>query len=175
VVHPDARALITQLGMTPISREGGWFRETWRSRLLFPAGSLPGYGVDKPAGTAILALFTDAEDGFSALHRLPTPEVWHFCSGDPFALLLLHSDATSEYVVLGPEPLSGQLVQLTVPAGTWMGGRVSSGGGYTLVGCTMAPGFTEDDLEMGVQEELVRVYPDRAGDIVRLSRPLARH
>jgi uncharacterized protein len=162
-VHPDARALISRLGMAPIPGEGGWYCETWRS-------TLPGYGADKPAGTAILALFCEGPDGFSALHRLPTTELWHFCAGDPFVLLLLGADGSDEELVLGPDLDTGQQVQVPVPPATWMGGRVVTGGRYSLVGCTMAPGFTADDFELGDRDDLVAAYPGRVDEISRLTR-----
>ncbi|MBO4260795.1 hypothetical protein GRC12_44330, partial [Streptomyces griseorubiginosus] len=103
----------TPIGLEPIPREGGLFRQTW-------AG--PERPDGRPEGTAIVALLT--ADDFSALHRLPTDEIWHFYLGDPLELLLLAPDGTSRTTVLGPDVLGGQQIQFTVPAGTWMGGRV---------------------------------------------------
>jgi uncharacterized protein len=162
-VHPDAEAVISRLGMVPLPHEGGWFCETWRS-------TMPGNPAGKPAGTAILALFCEGPAGFSALHRLPTTEIWHFCAGDPFALLLLSAEGRSEEIVLGPDLAAGQRVQVPVPPLTWMGGHVVAGGPYSLIGCTMAPGFTADDFELGQRDDLVAAYPDRAVEISRLSR-----
>jgi uncharacterized protein len=165
-MHPDAEWLIARYAMAPIPVEGGWFSQTWRSPTLSS-----GPGGEKPAGTAILALFCPGPEGFSALHRLSTTEVWHFCGGDPFNLLLLHGDNTSSEVVLGPDPKAGHDVQFAVPPATWMGGEVMAGGRFSLVGCTMAPGFTSGDFEAGARDELMTVYPNRAELIVRLTRP----
>ena len=156
--------------MQPIAGEGGWFTQTWRSDTILPRGSLPGYDTDKPAGTAILSLFCDDPEGFSALHRLPTSEIWHFCAGDPFTLLLLHRDGTSEQVSLGPDLAGGHHPQVVVPARTWMGGRIADHGRFALLGCTMAPGFTDDDVEMGACAALTAEYPERAADIASLTR-----
>jgi predicted cupin superfamily sugar epimerase len=73
--------------------------------------------------------------------------------------------------VLGPDVLGGQHVQFTVPAGTWMGGRVREGGQWTLFGCTMAPGFTFEGYEHGDAAELTARYPGVADRIAGLSRP----
>jgi predicted cupin superfamily sugar epimerase len=173
-MDPDAQALIARFHMVPIPREGGWFCETWRSPITLPAGSLPGYQVDKPAGTAILALFcADRADGFSALHRLATTEVWHFCGGDPFRLLLVPAAGEVADVVLGPNMTAGDEVQIAVPPGTWMGGQVAPQGRFSLLGCTMAPGFTPEDYEAGRLEDqaaLTAAYPDREAEIARLIR-----
>jgi predicted cupin superfamily sugar epimerase len=170
-VHPDAKALIERLGMIPIPVEGGWYRQTWRSPEILPGGSVVGLAADAPVGTAILALFCDDPWGFSALHRLAATEVWHFCGGDPFHLLLLHGDGRSEDVVLGPDLATGHEVQQVVASGTWMGGAVAPGGRLSLLGCTMAPGFTDEGLECGERAALIAAFPDRAADITRLTRP----
>jgi predicted cupin superfamily sugar epimerase len=159
-VTPDD--LVAHYGLEPIPREGGLFRRTW-------AG--PGRPDGRPEGSAIVALLTAAPGDFSALHRLPTDEIWHFYLGDPLDLLLLAPDGTSRTAVLGPDVLAGQHVQLTVPAGTWMGGRVAAGGAWTFFGCTMAPGFTYEGYEHGDAAELSARHPERAELIAGLCRP----
>lgn len=124
----------------------------------------------RPEGTAIVALLTAAPDDYSALHRLPADEVWHFYLGDPLELLLLAPDGSARTAVLGPDVLRGQQVQSTVPAGTWMGGRVAAGGSWTLFGCTMAPGFTYDGYEHGDAAGLTARYPAEAARIAGLCR-----
>ncbi|MGW0334153.1 cupin domain-containing protein [Streptomyces sp. NPDC003011] len=152
--------LVAHYGLEPIPREGGLFRRTWAG----PQGP-----DGRPQGSAIVALLTS--DDFSALHRLPHDEIWHFYRGDPLDLLLLAPDGTSRTAVLGPDVLGGQHPQLTVPAGTWMGGRVAAGGAWTFFGCTMAPGFTYADYEHGDAADLAARYPAQADRIAGLCRP----
>ncbi|MFJ1972827.1 cupin domain-containing protein [Streptomyces sp. NPDC087903] len=154
--------LVAHYDLEPIPREGGRFRRTWAG----PPGP-----DGRPAGSAIVALLTAAPDDFSALHRLPTDEIWHFYLGDPLGLLLLAPDGTSSTPVLGPDVLGGQHPQLTVPAGTWMGARVAEGGAWTFFGCTMAPGFTYEGYEHGDAARLTARYPSEAARIVPLCRP----
>ncbi|MFI2431813.1 cupin domain-containing protein [Streptomyces sp. NPDC018693] len=150
--------LIAHYHLEPIPREGGLFRRTWAG----PEGP-----DGRPTGSAIVALLTAADH--SALHRLPTDEIWHHYLGDPLELLLLAEDGTSRTTVLGPDVLNGQHVQLTVPARTWMGARTR--GDWTLFGCTMAPGFTYADYEHGDPAALTARHPDRASLIAELCRP----
>lgn len=152
--------LVAHYGLEPIPREGGLFRRTWAG----PEGP-----DGRPRGTAIVALLTS--DDYSALHRLPHDEIWHFYLGSPLELLLLAPDGSWTTSVLGPDVLGGQHPQLTVPAGTWMGGRVAAGGEWTFFGCTMAPGFTYEDYEHGNAAELTARYPSATGRIAGLCRP----
>ncbi|MFE9097959.1 cupin domain-containing protein [Streptomyces sp. NPDC007264] len=154
--------LIAHYSLEPIPREGGRFRRTW-------AGPVRADG--RPEGTAIVALLTAAPDDYSALHRLPADEIWHFYLGDPLELLFLAPDGGARTAVLGPDVLGGQQVQLTVPAGTWMGGRVAAGGSWVLFGCTMAPGFSSEGYEHGEAAELTARYPAEAARIAGLCRP----
>jgi predicted cupin superfamily sugar epimerase len=74
-----ASELISLLGLKPLPIEGGYFRETWRAPLTIPHGMLPmRYREDRALGTAIYYLLTSDPNSFSALHRLPTDEVYHF-------------------------------------------------------------------------------------------------
>src|SRR5690349_11425724 len=123
-----AERLIELLDLQPLTGEGGYFRQTWVAADTIPATGLPArYGRAKPAGTAIYYLVTDADDGFSALHRLPTDEVFHFYLGDPVEQLLLHPDGRSERVILGSALVAGQRVQHVAPAGSWQGTRLVPG------------------------------------------------
>ena len=158
----DPETLIAHYGLEPIPQEGGLFRETWKG---------PERPDGGPEGTAIVALLT--ADDYSALHRLPYAETWHFYLGDPLELLLLAPDGGSRTVVLGPDVMGGQFVQFTIPPGTWMGGRVVAPGSWAFFGCTMAPGFTYEGYEHGDAAELSTRYPDRAEQIGTLSRPPA--
>ncbi|MEV7076460.1 cupin domain-containing protein [Streptomyces sp. NPDC091972] len=150
--------LVAHYGLEPIPREGGLFRQTW-------AGAERADG--RPHGTAIVALLTS--DDYSALHRLPSDEIWHHYLGDPLDLLLLAPDGTARTAVLGPDVLGGQHPQFTVPAGTWMGAVTR--GAWTFFGCTMAPGFTYEGYEHGDAAELTARYPAEAERIARLCRP----
>ncbi|MCZ0988256.1 cupin domain-containing protein [Streptomyces diastatochromogenes] len=152
--------LIAHYDLEPIPREGGLFRRTW-------AG--PERPDGRPEGSAIVALLT--ADDFCALHRLPSDEIWHFYLGDPLHLLLLAPDGTTRTTVLGPDLRAGQHLQLTVPARTWMGARVTPGGAWAFFGCTMAPGFTYEGYEHGDPGDLTARYPAEAARIAELCRP----
>jgi predicted cupin superfamily sugar epimerase len=153
--------LIARFGLRPLPLEGGFFVETWRGE----------ERDSRPAGTSILVLLAAAGDQFSALHRLPIAEVWYYHLGDPIEMLLLHPDGTSSVAWLGPDLRSSHVLQVVVPAGTWMGARVRPGGTWSLFGTSMAPGFVPADYEGGDGDALAAAYPDRAEPIRALWRP----
>jgi uncharacterized protein len=149
-----AEDIIRLLDLAPLPVEGGYYRETWRSS----------------AGTAIYYLLTAAPDSFSALHRLPIDEVFHFYVGDPIEQLRLHRDGRVEPVVMGGDLAAGQVVQSVVPAGVWQGARLRAGGRFALMGTTMAPGFEPQHYEAGERAALIERYPSAAALITALTR-----
>jgi uncharacterized protein len=155
MLSKDLADLAARHGLEPLPVEGGLFRRTW-------AG--PPDETGRPAGSAILLALSHEDGLFSAMHRLPIDEVWHFYRGDPVELLLLGDEPRVEL-------LGDPQVQLTVPAGTWMGARVADGGRWALCGTTMAPGFVPADYEGGDAEALAARYPAVADRIRALCRP----
>ncbi len=156
-----AEDIILQLHLQPHPKEGGFYRETYRSSRLT--------GV-RSACTAIYYMLTPGTR--SALHRLEIDEIFHFYLGDPVTMLLLHPGGRSETVTLGTALDQGQSAQLIVPAGTWMGGFLNEGGRFALMGTTVAPGFEFTDYEEGDRGTLIREFPDRRDLIVRLTATL---
>ncbi len=157
---PEVKALIEHYNLQPLAVEATLFTSTYRSALTHADGA--------PYGSAIIALYCDEPRSVSLFHRLPVDEVWHFYGGDPLRLVLLYPDGSSRDVVMGSNPLAGEMVQFVVPAGVWQAGHLVAGGRYALYGCTMAPGFTEAMFEGGVREALLQTHPDRAADILQL-------
>ncbi len=154
-----AEEVVARFHLQPLPVEGGFFRQVWRS----PPDAAA------PAGTAIIAMVTDAPDGFSQFHRLTRDELWHFYAGDPLELILLEPGGTSRHVRLGQDVAGGDEVLAVVPAGTWMAARTT--GAWSLFGNTLAPGFTSDCYEGARADELVAGWPQERAAIEALVRP----
>ena len=165
----DPQRIIEGLGLEPLPSEGGFYRETYRSREKLAHAGLPDrYGTDRHFSTAIYYLLT--RQTFSAIHRLASDEVFHFYSGAPVTMLRLFPDGHGEQVVLGSDISAGQVPQSLVPKGVWQGACLGQAGEYALMGTTVAPGFDCEDFELAHREDLVRDYPRYADLIRRLTR-----
>src|SRR3954467_13341794 len=104
-MNSSAAALIARLGLIPLPREGGYFRQTWTSSVELPSG--------RSTGSAILFLLTDTD--FSALHRMPTDELWMFHAGDPVEHVQLNGSRREPVISkLGAEWDRGEVPQLIV-------------------------------------------------------------
>ena len=139
----DIKGLITSLDLQP-HPEGGYFRETYRSEGTFN---------DRNFSTGIYYLL--GRDDFSSFHRIASDEMWHFYSGAPLRLIELYPDKVKT-TRLGPDLSLGHCFQYTVSAGVWFG--AISEGEFSLVGCTVAPGFDFQDFTMARKSELMSRY-----------------
>jgi predicted cupin superfamily sugar epimerase len=162
---------IDALGLEP-HPEGGYFRQTYRSQDVIAAAALPArFGGPRPASTAIYFLLKGSQH--SALHRLRADEVWHHYAGASLTLHQIHPDGRLVAARLG-RPAGGDAVpQLVVPAGCWFGATVDDTRSYALVGCTVAPGFSFEDFELGDPDSLVALFP-RHERLIRRLAPTSR-
>ncbi|WP_020468122.1 cupin domain-containing protein [Zavarzinella formosa] len=162
-----AEEVIELLKLDPHPVEGGFFRETYRSRATLPGQVLPDHGYERSVSTAIYYLLTPKT--VSALHRLPGDEVFHFYLGDPVNMLQLWPDGSTKTLTIGNDLAKGHQPQLVVPAGVWQGSVLQDGGKFALLGATMAPGFDFADYVSGLREELTARYPGEKELIARLT------
>ncbi len=147
-----SKELIFQLELRP-HPEGGYFRETYRSGqvLHLPAGK------SRNVSTAIYYLLED--DDKSRLHRIQSDELWFFHQGEPLEVVFINEAGEAGTILLGNNVNHGEVPQAMIPAKLWFGSRVRSSSGYSLVSCTVAPGFDFADFEMAEKETLLREFP----------------
>jgi predicted cupin superfamily sugar epimerase len=149
--------------------EGGWYRETYRSAETLTPDCLPErFGGDRAFCTAIYFLLEQGD--ISMLHRIKSDELWHFHAGAPLAVHVITRDGRYRVLKLGPDLAAGETFQAVVPAGCWFGAEISGTGPYSLVGCTVAPGFDFADFELGDATELLATFPAHAEIIERMIR-----
>jgi uncharacterized protein len=136
----SADQVIRLLGLSP-HPEGGYYRETFRDSAVDASG--------RAASTAIYFLLIGGER--SRWHRVDAAEAWHWHLGAPLALTIADADGERRHELrLGTDLLAGERPQAVVPAGVWQ--RAASLGPWTLVGCTVAPGFHFAGFELAAAD-----------------------
>lgn len=165
----SVEAIISGLNLRP-HPEGGYFRETYRSHHYINEDSLTSkYNGKRNYSTCIYFLLTS--DTFSAFHRIQQDEIWHFYSGSPIRLHTISETGTHSEFIIGNDLTNGQVPQLIVPGGYWFGAEVINPNDYSLVGCTVSPGFDFADFELPTRQELVSLFPKNDKIITRLTKP----
>ncbi|MTV18080.1 MULTISPECIES: cupin domain-containing protein [Bradyrhizobium] len=130
----SAADIIAQLALKP-HPEGGHYRETFRDARCDSNG--------RAHSTAIYFLLARGER--SHWHRIDAVEMWHYYAGAPLTLRIAQ-DGAPHAITLGPDVARGEQPQAIVPAGAWQ--AAESSGDWTLVGCTVAPGFEFAKFEL---------------------------
>jgi len=149
--------------------EGGYFRQSYRSEVVIAREALPaGFSGPRAVSTAIYFLLEGKN--FSAFHRLRSDEVWHFYGGDPLVVHVIEPEGNYFRILLGRDLDAGQVLQGVVRAACWFASHVADWNSFSVVGCTVAPGFDFEDFEMGKREELATLYPQHRGLIGQLTR-----
>lgn len=128
-----AEEIIAFLGLEP-HPEGGWYRQTWEAE-----------DGPRASGTSIYFLLKTGEK--SHWHRVDAAEIWHFYAGAPLILKMSETESgPASAEVLGTNLTQGESPQIVVPKGWWQAAETK--GEYTLVGCTVSPGFQFDGFEL---------------------------
>ncbi len=149
--------------------EGGFYRETYRSQQTLDVPQAgDGALVARNASTGIYFLLE--QGNFSAFHKIRSDEMWHFYAGAALEVLELADNGELRSTRLGPDLRQGEVFQHVVPAHTWFASRVAAGGAFSLVGCTVAPGFDFADFSMADRAALVAEFPQHRQTITELTR-----
>ena len=158
---------IKSLGLKP-HPEGGYYKETYRSLEQISEDSLPKrYKKARSLYTSIYFLLKGKE--VSHFHRLKSDELWHFYDGSSLTIHILDLDGNYFKKQLGNNIEKGESFQVLIKAGQWFGATVDAIEAYTLIGCTVAPGFEFDDFELGNRKQLIELYPDHKSIIKKLT------
>ncbi len=153
--------------------EGGYFREVYRSDEYVSSEALPErFKGERCFATSIYFLLCN--DNISAFHRIKSDETWHFYYGDSVNIFIINEKGALVITNLGNNPEKHETLQFTVPKNCWFAASVADdikkeSFGYSLVGCTVAPGFDFADFEMADREELLLSFPEYEEAIIRFT------
>jgi predicted cupin superfamily sugar epimerase len=148
----------------------GFVRLTFTSKELIGPGVLPApFAGKRPLGTALYFMVTLGAP--VRLHRIRNDQLYHYYLGDPLEVILLHADATTERIIVGPDLRGGQRVQLLIPGNTFHTARLVRGRWF-LGASTEWPGVVPADVEIGDVDELAGKYPLVAPDLRAIAAPV---
>jgi hypothetical protein len=132
---PCAADIISRLELRP-HPEGGHYRERFRDKRVDANG--------RSYCTAIYFLLARGER--SHWHRIDAVEIWHYYAGSPLTLQIANEGCAPHTVRMGPDVIAGDRPQAIVPELAWQTAETT--GDWTLVGCTVSPGFEFAKFEL---------------------------
>ena len=148
--------------------EGGFFAECYRSGENVKQEDLPQrFSSERSFSTSIYFLLKNEQKNL--LHKINSDEIWHFYYGSP---LNIHIFEDHNYYVkkLGQDLDAGENLQVVVPYGSFFAAEVIHEGSYSLVGCTVSPGFDFEDFELGDRKKLIDNFPQHEDVIIRFTK-----
>jgi predicted cupin superfamily sugar epimerase len=167
----DANDWIEKLGLQA-HPEGGFFKQTYKSHEFILKTALPErFSGDRAFSTGIYYLLN--KNDFSAFHVINQDEMWHFYDGSPLTIHVIDKKGTYSKIKLGRDIDNGEQPQAVVKAGCFFAAEVNNKEWYSLVGCTVAPGFDFEDFQMPSRDKLIGMYPQHIKIIKMLTRASA--
>lgn len=157
-----AQDWIDRLNLKP-HPEGGFYKETYRADTAMNGRSVK---------TAIYFLLRTGE--VSHFHRIDADEMWHFYTGQPLTVHMIHAHGHYTQFTLGADMKSGQVFQAVVRKQVWFGAALNENAAaddFALVGCTVAPGFEFSHFEIAKRSGLLGEFPQHSQIIKRLTLP----
>lgn len=159
--------LIKELNLKP-HPEGGYFKEIYRSSGEINSESLDSrYVGNRNYATSIYFLLTS--DTFSAFHKINQDEIWHFYDGSPIKIHMISETGDYSNVIVGKNLKQGEKLQFVVPGGYWFAANVINNNDYSLVGCTVSPGFDFKDFQLADRNEFIAKFPKHKEVITNLT------
>ena len=138
--------------------EGGFFSEIYKSDETINSHCLPArYKGSRSFSTSIYFLLKEHQ--ISYLHKLKSDELWHFYDGCAVKLYIIDEKANLSTLLLGRNLAEGEILQAVVEKNCWFCAELADKYSFSLVGCTVSPGFEFDDFEIGKRDELLVRFP----------------
>jgi predicted cupin superfamily sugar epimerase len=148
--------------------EGGFFSETYRSDETFDGNVFSEkFTGQRSLSTAIYFLLKGNQ--ISQFHRLKSDELWHFYYASSLTVHTIDQAGTYFTICLGSDHEKGEVFQTVIKKGIWLGATVNNIESFSLVGCTLSPGFDFKDFELADQKNMLEKYPQHELIIKKLT------
>ncbi|MEI8047591.1 MAG: cupin domain-containing protein [Bacteroidota bacterium] len=164
----EASIIIEKLNLLP-HPEGGWYSEVYRSDDILQANSLPERYKSPHCFSTSIYFLLESND-FSAFHRITSDETWHFYSGSPVVIYCIFPDGSVSHILMGNNLNEGHLFQFTIKRNCWFAAKIQDVNSFTLIGCTVSPGFEFPDFELADRYILLKMFPQNSALISELTR-----
>jgi len=149
--------------------EGGYFKEIYRADEKYSAEYLPDrYSGNRNFSTSIYFMLT-GED-VSNFHRLQSDELWHFYDGSSIIIYLLNEKEGFRTITLGKNLTDDEVYQTTIDRGVWFAAELKDKKSFSLIGCTVSPGFDFKDFELADRKILSEQFPQHKDLIERFTK-----
>lgn len=159
---------ISSLNLKP-HPEGGYFKEVYRSDEIINNTSLDTrYLGIRSVSTSIYFLLDGNQ--FSAFHKIKSDELWHFYDGSAIKIYIISEDGNLVMKKLGIALEENEVPQIVISKNHWFAAEAIDKNSFSLVGCTVAPGFDFNDFELGKKKDLINKYPEHKEIIKKFTR-----
>nr|HPI38466.1 cupin domain-containing protein [Ignavibacteriaceae bacterium] len=165
--NKHAQYWIDNLQLLP-HQEGGYYKEVYRSDEIITQNCLPDRYTGGRAFSTSIYFLLEKEDK-SHFHRLLSDEIWHFYDGTSVTIYVIDNDGKLSIHYLGKEYEKGEKLQIVLFKGCWFAAEVNDKNSYSLIGCTVAPGFDFNDFELADKVKLSKLYPQHKDLIIKLT------
>lgn len=168
----ETKKIITNLNLQA-HPEGGYFAQFYKSNdLIKPCDKNRYQDENRSAGTSIYYLLNQHD--FSAWHKLKSDEIWHYYKGSAVKLYVINAEGKLSMNILGdPFMAENASFQVLIKAGDWFAAENIDKSTYSLVGCTVSPGFEYNDFHLANRKDLVAEFPQHEKIINQFTRAMS--
>jgi len=166
-MNPKANYYIKKLQLIK-HPEGGYFREVYRAAEMITIDA-PKKNLKRNVSTSIYFLLEGSQ--ISKFHRLKSDELWHFYDGSSVKVYVIDEKGKLTEIILGKKTEDGEVFQTVIKKNNWFAAELINKRFYTLIGCTVSPGFDFSDFELANREYLLEIFPTHKNLISKFTNP----
>ncbi|MBE0539575.1 MAG: cupin domain-containing protein [Ignavibacterium sp.] len=148
--------------------EGGYFREIYRAGEIISIDA-PKKNNKRNVSTSIYFLLEGSQ--ISKFHKLKSDELWHFYDGTAVKIYILDQNGKLSETMIGREIKNGEMFQTAIEKNNWFAAEVIDKKSFSLIGCTVSPGFDFSDFELAKRENLFKNFPEHKDLILKFTDP----
>lgn len=148
--------------------EGGYFREIYRAGEIISIDA-PKKNNKRNVSTSIYFLLEGSQ--ISKFHKLKSDELWHFYDGTAVKIYILDQYGKLSEVLIGRDIKNGEVFQTAIEKNNWFAAEVIDNRSFSLIGCTVSPGFDFSDFELAKRENLLKNFPEHKELILKFTDP----